>query len=240
MIKYASNFSFDIDYWKKDKDIKIELCIDLKDTKNRSKIIGIKYDADIIYFNIIKSYSIKDDIKDDDKQNIVTGNYNYILSIEDDNIYLNLAERNILEIGGKHFCILRSLFDRKENDNKDIKILSAGEMTINNNYVKYNFLSGTIMKDIDRFHTTNMNKDIDDIRKNILIPLHTDILSSIFTYKNIEYINSQIIDKEITLKDIDELCEIEYFKDKNRIFQYKKSKDCKKSFNNSVKHKKYC
>lgn len=112
-------------------------------TMTDSSIVGFDIDAKTILCSLVKYYSLPMCNDRDRKQQIPDGNYTYILSTFDNQLFLNVAEMNPEELGTRHACILNAVFHRAPES----IVIAAGEMMSQAENIWFNFSSGTVMID---------------------------------------------------------------------------------------------
>jgi len=223
MNELGDNISFDLSTWGHIIKFKPILCEDMGD----HKVIGIKYSSDIIYCSLVKMYTLPSSGGDSP----IDGSYTFILTKTKEKFIVRLSEIMPSEIGSKHFCILRDV-------SRDEKIISAGELKMEDGGVIYNFFSGSIMIDVEDYLSIKLGDSVENIRGHTLIPLHDNVLGDMFPENKITYVDFPIDKPVLTDEFLASLCSEKGVKDDIRVFKNKKN--CSKKFNDTSKYDLYC
>lgn len=107
-------------------------------TMEDGSVVGFDVGGKTILCSLVNYYSLP---MCNERKQIPNGNYTYILSTVENQLFLDISEMNPEELGTRHSCILNAVYHRAPES----IVIAAGEMMSEAGNILFNFSSGTVM-----------------------------------------------------------------------------------------------
>jgi hypothetical protein len=211
-------------------------------TMEDSSVVGFAISGKTILCSLVHYYSLPM-CNDRDRKQIPDGNYTYILSTFENQLFLDVAEMNPEELGTRHSCILNAVFHRAQGS----IVIAAGEMMSQAGNIWFNFSSGTVMIETFDFSVSLVSglalphfigEMSDDPAYNLFwIPAVTFILQQIFG-EQVSYIEDTFAAPVFSDDYVRELCQDPVIKD--NMYVYSDVKVCQRDKARKNYDRKFC
>lgn len=225
IFSYIMNGKSSYDTWKKYlENYVFPFCYTMED----GSVVGMDVGGKTILCSLVNYYSIA---MCNERKQIPNGNYTYILSTVENQLFLDVAEMNPEELGTRHACILNSVYHRAK---KSI-VIAAGEMKSETGNILFNFSSGTVMIETFDFSLSLVSGlelphfeggMSDDPAYNLFwIPTVTYILQQMFDAQ-VSYTEDTFVAPGLSDDYVRDLCQDPVIKDK--MYLYSDNKVCQR------------
>ena len=205
-----------------------------------SSVVGFDVGGKTILCSLVHYYSLP---MCNERKQIPNGNYTYILSTVENQLFLDVAEMNPEELGTRHSCILNAVYHRA----RESIVIAAGEMMSEAGNILFNFSSGTVMIETFDFSIPLVS--------GLELPhfqggMSEDPAYNLFWIPTVTYILQQIFDAQVSYTEdtfeapglldnyVRGLCQDPMIKDK--MYLYSDRKACQRDRARKNYDRKFC